>query len=118
MTVQINLSVPVFAVARTIRANSSPGDSGILRSRLLSISHQIALYTGEYTFSLLFVSLSFFLSTYVHFTVWYRVKVSQEFWTHQTQNLWLFYILDKLQGSKVTFIHSTTHHNSVRMNKH
>ena len=65
MTVQINLSVPVFAVARTIRANSSPGDSGILRSRLLSISLQIALYTAEYTFSLLFVSLSFYLSTYV-----------------------------------------------------
>ena len=63
MTVQINLSVPVFAVARTIRANSSPGDSGILRSRLLSISLQIALYTGEYTFSLLFFSLSFYLSS-------------------------------------------------------
>ena len=56
MTVQINLSVPVFAVAGTIRANSSPGDSGILRSRLLSISLQIALYTREYTFNLPFVS--------------------------------------------------------------
>ena len=64
MTVQINLSVPVFAVAGTIRANSSPGDSGILRSRLLSISLQIALYTREYTFSLLFVPLSLYLSFY------------------------------------------------------
>ena len=69
MTVQINLSVPVFAVAGTIRANSSPGDSGILRSRLLSISLQIALYTREYNFSLLFVSLSIYCQAQVQVQV-------------------------------------------------
>ena len=37
MTVQINLSVLVFAVAGTITANSSPGDSGNLWSRFAII---------------------------------------------------------------------------------